>query len=92
MRGNGDEFMDMNVEVDPDWGGPPGEEPVVSTVASGQGAGALGFTGTAREDAEIPAAGLTTLAGDDFGGGPSLPMLPGTWKSDQREPGEGDQS
>jgi PPE-repeat protein len=92
LRGYGDEFMNMNVEVDPDWGGPPGEEPVVSTVASGQGAGALGFAGTAREDAEIPAAGLTTLAGDDFGGGPSMPMLPGTWKSDQREPGESDQS
>ena len=92
MRGYGDEFMDMNVEVDPDWGGLPGEEPVVSAVASGQGAGTLGFAGTAREEAEIPAAGLTTLAGDDFGGGPSLPMLPGTWKSDQREPGEGDQS
>jgi PPE-repeat protein len=92
MRGYGDEFMDMNVEVDPDWGGPPGEEAVVSTVASGQGAGTLGFAGTGREGAEIPAAGLTTLAGDDFGGGPALPMLPGTWKSDQREPGEPDQN
>ena len=92
LRGYGDEFMTMNVEVDPDWGGPPGEEPVVSTVASGQGAGTLGFAGTAREEAKAPAAGLTTLAGDDFGGGPSMPMLPGTWKSDQREPGEGDQS
>jgi PPE-repeat protein len=92
LRGYGDEFMNMNVEVDPDWGGPPGEEPVVSTVASGQGAGTLGFAGTVREEAKAPAAGLTTLAGDDFGGGPSMPMLPGTWKSDQREPGEGDQS
>jgi PPE-repeat protein len=90
LRGYGDEFMDMNVEVDPDWGGPPGEERVVSTVASGQGAGTLGFAGTAREEAL--AAGLTTLAGDDFGGGPSLPMLPGTWKSDQREPDEPDQN
>jgi hypothetical protein len=48
LRGYGDEFMNMNVEVDPDWGGPPGEEPVVSTVASGQGEGTLGFAGTAR--------------------------------------------
>jgi PPE-repeat protein len=92
MRGYGDEFMDMNVEVDPDWGGLPGEEPVVSAAASGQGAGTLGFAGTAREEAKAAAAGLTTLAGDDFGGGPSLPMLPGTWKSDQREPGEPDQN
>src|ERR1700758_772157 len=41
LRGYGDEFMEMNVEVAPDWGGPPGEEPVVSAGASGQGAGAL---------------------------------------------------
>ncbi|MGO8769389.1 MAG: hypothetical protein ACLQLD_11840, partial [Mycobacterium sp.] len=25
------------------------------------------------------AAGLTTLAGDEFGGGPKMPMVPGTW-------------
>jgi PPE-repeat protein len=82
LRGYGDEFMDMNVEVDPDWGGPPGEEPVVSTVASGQGAGSLGFAGTARKKADSPAAGLTTLAADQFGNGPSLPMVPGTWEPD----------
>jgi PPE-repeat protein len=64
LRSYGDEFMTMNVEVDPDWGGPPGEEPVVSTGASGQGAGTLGFAGTAREEAKAPAAGLTSLAGD----------------------------
>jgi PPE-repeat protein len=52
MRGYGDEFMDMNVEVDPDWGGLPGEEPVMSAAASGQGAGTLGFAGTAREEAK----------------------------------------
>jgi len=78
--------MDMNVEVDPDWGGPLSEEPVVSAVASGQGAGPLGFAGTVHK-AEIPAAGLTTLAGDKFGNGPSLPMVPGSWKPDQREAG-----
>jgi PPE-repeat protein len=28
------------------------------------------------------AAGLTTLAGDQFGGGPLMPMVPGSWNSD----------
>jgi PPE-repeat protein len=83
LRGHGDEFMEMNVEVDPDWGGPPGEVPVVSTVASDQGAGPVGFAGTAYKEAESPAAGLTKLAGDEFGGGPSLPMLPSTWEPDE---------
>jgi len=87
LRGYSHEFMEMNVEVDPDWRGSPSEEPVVSAVASGPGAGPLGFAGTAHKEAEIPAAGLTTLAGDKFGDGPSLPMVPGTWKPDQREAG-----
>jgi PPE-repeat protein len=82
LRGYSDEFMDMNVEVDPDWGGPPREEPVMSTVASDQGAGNLGFAGTARRETAAGAAGLTTLAGDEFGGGPRMPMVPGTWDPD----------
>ncbi|MGN6335206.1 PPE family protein [Mycobacterium sp.] len=69
QRGPGDEFMDMNVDVDPDWG---------TSRASDRGAGALGFAGTARRAGVAPA-GLTTLAGDEFGGGPRLPMTPGTW-------------
>jgi PPE-repeat protein len=90
MRDYGDEFMDMNIEVDPDWGGTPGEEPVVSTVASDQGAGNLGFAGTARKEAAAAAAGLTTLADDEFGGGPRMPMVPGTWDPDgAREGTEG---
>ena len=82
QHGYGDEFMDMNIEVDPGWGTPPGEEPVASTVASGGGAGNLGFAGTARKETVAEAAGLTTLAGDEFGGGPRMPMLPGTWDPD----------
>jgi PPE-repeat protein len=82
QRGYGDEYMDMNIDVDPDWGTPPGEEPVASTVASDRGAGDLGFAGTARKEAVAGAAGLTTLAGDEFGGGPKMPMLPGTWDPD----------
>ncbi|MDT5146445.1 MAG: hypothetical protein QOC58_1090 [Mycobacterium sp.] len=78
QRGHGDEFMDLNVQVEPDWGGPAGEE---ATVASGQGAGTLGFAGTAGK-AAAQAAGLATLTGDEFGGGPSVPMVPHTWSSD----------
>ncbi|WAC91213.1 PPE family protein [Mycobacterium sp. Aquia_213] len=74
QRGYGDEFMDMNVDVDPDWGGPPS----LAAEASDRGAGHLGFAGTARKETAA-AAGLTTLAGDEFGGGPRMPMLPGSW-------------
>jgi PPE-repeat protein len=68
--------MEMNVKVDPDWGTP-------LTVASDHGAGALGFPGTVRREPVAAALGLTTLAGDEFGGGPAMPMLPGTWNADQ---------
>jgi hypothetical protein len=78
QRGYGDEFMDMDVEGDPDWGAPPGEEPVASTVALDRGAGTLGFAGTVSKDS-AQAAGLTTLSGDEFGGGPRMPMLLNTW-------------
>ncbi|ORW46816.1 hypothetical protein AWB90_12580 [Mycobacterium paraense] len=64
--------------VDPEWG----EEPSIDAaqpVASDRGAGALGFAGTARREAAA-AAGLATLAGDEFGGGPTMPMVPATWE------------
>ncbi|MDV3269597.1 PPE family protein [Mycobacterium avium] len=77
-HGHGEEFMDMNVDVDPDWGGPAGPE----SSASDRGAGALGFAGTARKDAAGAAAGLTTLPGAELGG-PTMPMMPGSW-----EPGD----
>ena len=79
MRGYGNEYMDMNVQVDPDWGAPSGGEPVAVAAASDQGAGSLGFAGTVRKETVAEAAGLATLAGDEFGGGPNMPMLPGTW-------------
>jgi PPE-repeat protein len=89
QRAYGDEFMDMNIDVDPEWGGPP-SEPVASTVASDQGAGNLGFAGTVSKGS-TQAAGLATLSDDEFGGGPTMPMLPGTW--DPEAPtGEGDHS
>jgi PPE-repeat protein len=97
MRGYGDEFMDMNDEVEPDWGDPSGVgvppacggEPIASTAASDRGAGTQGFAGTVHKDA-AEAAGLATLAGDEFGGGPSVPMVPGTWKPEGLESGERD--
>ncbi|MGH3961272.1 PPE family protein [Mycobacterium sp.] len=81
LRGYGDQFMDMDVEVDPDWGALPDDEPL----ASGNGAGPLGFAGTVGNEAVDRAAGLTTLPGDEFGAGPTLPMLPGGWQPDAPE-------
>jgi PPE-repeat protein len=81
QRGHADEYMDMNVEVDPDWGPPPSS----ATMASDRGAGNLGFAGTARSEAGAAAAGLATLAGDEFGRGPAMPMMPGTWHPDGEE-------
>ncbi len=84
QRGYGDEFIDMNVEVDPDWGAPPSGEPAASTVASDRDGGTLGFAGTASKD-NAQLAGLTTLSGDEFGGGPRMPMLPNTWDPEAPE-------
>jgi PPE-repeat protein len=65
--------------VDSEWGADdePGFD-TAATAASDVGAGPLGFAGTARTRA-APAAGLATLAGGQFGGGPSVPMMPQTW-------------
>ncbi|KLO33476.1 PPE family protein [Mycobacterium haemophilum] len=82
LRGHGDEFMDMNFDVHPAWGASPGEQPVVSIVASDHGVGTLGFAGTAPNEAVAEAAGLTTLASDEFGGGPTMPMVPRGWDPD----------
>ena len=76
MRGYAHEFMEMNISVDPDWGGPESE----STATSDRGAGPLGFAGTVAKSVSA-ATGLATLADDDFGGGPVLPMVPATWNA-----------
>jgi PPE-repeat protein len=80
----GYEFMDLESDAGsgPDSFADSGKL-ATSAAASGQGAGPLGFAGTAHKEADIPAAGLATLAGDDFGGGPSVPMVPGTWDPDK---------
>jgi PPE-repeat protein len=79
MHDHADEFADMNVEVDPDWG--------ATTEASDRGAGPLGFSGTASKGSE-QAAGLATLSDDGYGNGPTMPMLPGTWGADPEALGD----
>jgi PPE-repeat protein len=74
VRGYAHEFMEMNINVDPEWRAP------VPT-ASHCGTGSLGFAGTVRKSA-VAAAGLATLEDDHFGGGPTMPMVPGTWNVD----------
>jgi PPE-repeat protein len=73
IRGYAHEFMEMNFNVEPAWAG--------ATATSDRGAGALGFAGTVHKRVSA-AAGLATLE-DDFGNGAVLPMVPGTWNTDQ---------
>ncbi len=80
QRDHYDEFADMNVDVDPDWG--------ASTASSDRGAGPLGFAGTMSKSGE-QATGLATLTDNGFGSGPKMPMLPNTW-SPEDPAGEGE--
>jgi PPE-repeat protein len=66
--------------------GPEADE--ASAVASDRGAGRLGFAGTTRKDTVGAAAGLATLNGNGFGGGPTIPMVPATWDPEAPEGGE----
>jgi PPE-repeat protein len=91
MHDHADEFADMNVDVNPDWGSPSDREPVAATVASRSGTGALGFAGTVEKDSSAEASGLATLSSNGFGNGPRMPMVPGTWGPETSE-GEGDHS
>ena len=76
-RGYADAYMDYEPEPEAEAGSAPRREPRVS--ASARAAGGMGFTGTiAEKDAE--ATGLTELAGDSYGGGPTDPLLPGNWE------------
>ncbi len=73
LRDYADEFMDADTGIAP--GASDGGRPA----ASGRGAGPLGFTGTVDRAGLAGAAGLATLTGDGFGGGPDAPMLPESW-------------
>jgi hypothetical protein len=63
-----------------------GNGQATSTMAY-QGVGPLGFAGTAVKPEKQRVAGLTTLTGDGFGGGPSVPIRPSSWQVDPDEPG-----
>jgi PPE-repeat protein len=71
----GYEYMDLDSD--------DGREP--ASTASDRGGGAAGFAGTATS-AGITATGLATLPGDEFGSGPTVPMVPGTWEPDPERP------
>lgn len=49
---------------------------------SADGAGPLGFTGVGAKPGAARPAGLATLAGDGFGDGPAMPMMPSNWAKD----------
>jgi PPE-repeat protein len=91
MHDHADEFADMNIDVDPDWGSQGDRELVAATVASQNGTGALGFPGTVEKDSSAEASGLATLSSNGFGSSPRMPMVPGTWDPEASE-GEGDHS
>lgn len=82
-RGRGYEYMDLDDQA----GHGPGAASSTPTRASDRGAERLGFTGTARRPAAVAAdaAGLTMLAGDEFGSGPSTPLMPSTWAPDESD-------
>ncbi len=84
LRDYGDEFADMDSDL-----GAGAEPEEASVLASDSGAGPLGFVGTVHKDTAADAAGLATLSGNGFGGGPSMPMVPGTWGPESPQ-GEGD--
>ncbi|BBY23202.1 hypothetical protein MSTO_34070 [Mycobacterium stomatepiae] len=92
MRDHSDEYLDMNVDVDPDWGAPSEEQLVAAAMGSASGAGRLGFAGTGRKEADLRASGLTELAGDEYGSGPRMPMVPGTWDQNGAGQDEPDQA
>ncbi|CNG90697.1 PPE family protein [Mycobacterium tuberculosis] len=54
---------------------------VGAVAASATGAGPQGFAGTATKAGAGRAAGLTTLP-NEFGSGPRMPMIPGTWDTE----------
>lgn len=90
LRDHADEFADMDSDI----GVPPDyddDERLAAAVASGAGAGTLGFVGTTRKEKTFRASGLTKLTDGEFGTGPRMPMMPGTWDNPAgpTEPREG---
>lgn len=76
-RQHGEEFMEMGVDVDPDWDEAPGSD---GSTASHHGADGFGFACTVSRDTVPKAAGIAKLSNSDFGDGPATPMLPSSWR------------
>lgn len=85
-RGHRYEFPDLDADAGPESGAASGGDERDSATASGHGAGPLGFAG-ATASSERRAAGLATLADESFGGGPTVPMMPGNWQADDNASG-----
>jgi len=68
MLGRGHEYMDL--------------EPEATVTPSDRSAGPLGFPGTSAKETATTAAGLATIADDEFGVSPRMPMMPSTWGTD----------
>lgn len=80
LHDHGDEYLEMDSGfVPPSWNG--------GAQASDRGAGKVGFAGTVPTETLLVAAGLTAMAGDDFGCGPRMPMVPSTWERGREEGG-----
>jgi hypothetical protein len=79
QRQYADAYLDYEPEDPEDVAPPPEPARRPQVAASEKGAGAVGFTGAAAKPDTERASGLTELAGDSFGGGPTEPMLPGDW-------------
>ncbi|MGB6208639.1 MAG: PPE family protein, partial [Mycobacterium sp.] len=79
-RGYRYDFLDARDEPDADTVGPVPQR----YAASDRGSGPLGFAGTEPKGIG-QASGLSTVAGDEFGGGPRMPMLPGSWNPETSE-------
>ncbi|CAM2914333.1 PPE family protein [Mycobacterium intermedium] len=77
QRQYGHEFMDMDDVPDID---EHLNQPKAWAAASDEGAGALGVAGTVLHEVQAEAAGLTTLATDDFSSTPDIPLLPRNWR------------
>jgi PPE-repeat protein len=73
-RGYRYEFIDLDAS------GSAAPDLALAVAASGHNAGPMGFAGTTSRGAGIPATGLTTLEAEEFGDGPVVPMVPGTWE------------
>jgi hypothetical protein len=72
------QYADAYMDYEPDPDDSP-FEPRSRMRASERGAGTVGFAGAATRSETEQATGLTELAGDSFGGGPTEPMLPRDW-------------